>query len=69
MNLEVQKSNMELAESVFNTTTKKYQSGLGSSFELIQTDTELQRAMGSYFQALYDAYVAKVNFQKSIGKL
>ena len=69
LNLEVQKSNMELAESVFNTTTKKYQAGLGSSFELIQTDTELQRAMGSYFQALYDAYVAKVNFQKSIGKL
>lgn len=69
VNLEVQKRNMELAESVFNTTTKKYQSGLGSSFELIQTDTELQRATGSYFQALYDAYIAKVNFIKSIGKL
>lgn len=69
LNLEVQKSNMELAESVYNTTTKKYQSGLSSSFELIQTDTEFQRAMGSYFQALYDAYIAKVNFIKSIGKL
>lgn len=69
LNLEVQKNNMELAESVFNTTTKKYQAGLGSSFELIQTDTELQRALGSYFQALYDAYIAKVNYVKSIGKL
>jgi len=69
LNLEVQKRNMELAESVFNSTTKKYQSGLGSSFEVIQTDTELQRANGSYFQALYDAYIAKVNYLKSIGKL
>ncbi len=69
LNLEVQKRNMELAESVFNSTTKKYQSGLGSSLEVIQTDTEVQRANGSYFQALYDAYVAKVNYLKSIGKL
>lgn len=69
LNLEVQKRNMELAESVFNSTTKKYQSGLGSSFEVIQTDTEVQRANGSYYQALYDAYVAKVNYLKSIGKL
>jgi outer membrane protein len=69
LNLEVQKRNMELAESVFMSTTKKYQSGLGSSFEVIQTDTEVQRANGSYFQALYDAYVAKVNYLKSIGKL
>lgn len=69
LNLEVQKRNMELAQTVMNSTTKKYQSGLGSSFEVIQTDTELQRANGSYFQALYDAYVAKVNYLKSIGKL
>jgi outer membrane protein len=69
LNLEVQQRNRELAESVFNTTTKKFQSGVGSSFEVIQSDTELQRANGSYFQALYDAYVAKVNYFKSIGKL
>lgn len=69
LNLEVQKRNMELAESVFTSTTKKYQSGLGSSFEVIQTDTEVQRANGSYFQALYDAYIARVNYLKSIGKL
>ncbi len=69
LNLEVQKRNLELAESVFQSTTKKYQAGLGSSFEVIQTDTEYQRASGSYFQALYDASIAKVNFYKSIGKL
>lgn len=69
LNLDVQKRNMDLAESVFNTTTKKFQGGLGSSLDVIQTDTELQRANGSFFIALYDAYIAKVNYLKSIGKL
>jgi outer membrane protein TolC len=69
LNLEIQQRNMDLAQSVYNTTRIKYQSGLGSSFELLQTDTELQRAIGNYFQALYEAYIQKVNYMKSIGKL
>ncbi len=69
LNLESQKGNVELAERVFNTTKKKYEAGLGSSFELLQTDTELQRAQGAYFQSLYDAYVARVSYLKSLGKL
>lgn len=69
INLEVQQRNIKLAEEVFNTTRKKYEAGLGSSFELIQADTELQRANGGYFQALYEAYIARVSYYKSIGKL
>ncbi|MBP6396593.1 MAG: TolC family protein [Saprospiraceae bacterium] len=69
LNLEVQQRNMALAQSVFDATRKKYEAGLGSSFELLQTDTELQRAQGNYFQALYDGFVAKTAFLKSIGKL
>jgi outer membrane protein TolC len=69
LNLDVQEANMKLAEDVFNTTKKKYEAGIGSSFELIQSDTELQRAQGSYFQALYDGYVARTNYYKSLGKI
>ncbi|HOY14243.1 MAG TPA: TolC family protein [Saprospiraceae bacterium] len=69
LNLEVQERNIELAKEVFETTSKKYESGLGSSFELIQADTELQRAQGSYFQALYEGYLAKTAVNKSLGKL
>jgi outer membrane protein len=69
LNLEVQDRNKNLAQSVFETTKVKYQSGLGSSFEVLQADTELQRANGSYFQALYEAYVAKVSYMKAIGNL
>lgn len=69
LNIDVQEANMKLAEDVFNTTRKKYEAGLGSSFELLQADTELQRSQGSYFQALYDGYVAKTNYYKSLGKI
>lgn len=69
LNLDVQDANRLLAEEVFNTTKKKYEAGVGSSFELLQADTELQRAQGSYFQALYDGYVARTNYYKSLGKI
>lgn len=68
-NLKMQERNMHLAENVFEVTTKKYQSGVGSSIEMLQADTEYQRASGNYFQALYDAAIAKVSYLKSLGKL
>lgn len=69
LNLEVQERNTALAKEVFESTKKKYESGLGSSLEIIQTDTDLQRAQGNYFQALYDCYVAKIAMDKAFGKL
>lgn len=69
LNLDVQKRNMALAETVYTTTKKKYQAGLASSFELIQSDTEYQRAYGNYFQALYEGYVQKISYDKALGKL
>jgi outer membrane protein TolC len=69
INIETQERNRALAEDVFNTARKKYESGLGSSFELIQADSELQRSIGSYFQALYDGFIAKTSFLKSLGRL
>ena len=69
INIETQQRNVDLAASVFETTKKKYQAGLGSSFELVQTDADLQRANGGYYQALYEAHVARISYIKSIGKL
>lgn len=69
LNMDAQQKNLELAERVYNTTKKKYEQGVGSSFEILQADTELQRAQGSYFDALYNAVVAKISYLKAIGKL
>jgi outer membrane protein TolC len=68
-NLNIQEKNMELAESVFNTVKKKYEQGLGSSFEILQAEGELQQSQSSYFQAMYDAIVARIAYQRAIGKL
>ncbi|MDE3234585.1 MAG: TolC family protein [Bacteroidota bacterium] len=67
--LDIQERNLELAERVYNTTKKKYEQGLGSSFELLQIEQSLEDAQSNYFQSLYDAVVAKVGLLKSIGKL
>jgi outer membrane protein len=69
INMDAQQKNLELAERVYNTTKKKYEQGLGSNFEVLTADTELQRAQGNYFEALYQAVVAKVSYLKATGKL
>jgi len=69
LNMDMQKKNLQLAEQVYQTTKKKYEQGIGNTFEVLQSDAELQRAQGSYFEALYNAVVAKISFQKAIGKL
>ncbi len=69
LNLEIQERNIELANDVFDKSKKKYKEGVGTSIELLQADTEYQRANSGYFQALYDAAVAKTSYLKSIGKL
>ena len=67
--VDLQERNMQLAEKVFNTTKLKFQEGLGSSFEVLTADTEMQRAQANYFNALYNAIVARISYQNSLGKL
>ena len=67
--LDMQDKNLVLAEKVYNTTKKKYEQGLGSSFELLQTESELENAQSNYFQSLYDAINAKISYNRAIGKL
>jgi outer membrane protein TolC len=69
LNLDVQADNMKLAEKVYNTEKKKYEAGLGSSFAILQSDTDMQTAQSNYFRALYDAIIARVSYLKALGQL
>lgn len=69
LNLDAQQRNMTLAETVYQTTKKKFEQGLGSSFEVLQSDADLQAAQSNYFTALYNAIVARIGYQSSLGKL
>lgn len=69
LNLDIQERNMQLAQRVYNTTKLKFEEGLGSSFEVLQADTDYQTAQSNYFNALYNATVAKISYQSALGKL
>ena len=67
--MDNQKKNMELAESVYNQTKKKFEAGTGSNTEISTAQTDLISAQTNYISATYDAVVAKVDYYKAIGKL
>jgi outer membrane protein TolC len=67
--MDYQKKNMELAETVYQQTKKKYESGLASSTDITSAQKDLQEAQTNYINALYDAVIAKTDFLKATGKL
>jgi outer membrane protein len=67
--LDYQKKNMDLATGVYEQTRKKFEQGLGSNTEITAAQTDLIQAQNNYFNALYNAISAKVDYQYAIGKL
>ncbi len=67
--LDYQKKNMELAETVYEQTKKKYEIGTGSNTEITTAQTDLKQAQTNYINAVYDAIIAKIDYLKATGKL
>jgi len=67
--LNNQKKNMQLAESVYAQTKKKYEIGTGSNIEITAAQTDLVTAQTNYIGAMYSAIIARVDFLKATGKL
>jgi outer membrane protein TolC len=67
--METQKRNMELAQEVARVSKIKYKEGVGSNLEVTNAEAELKTAQINYYEAMYAAFVAKTDYQKSIGKL
>lgn len=67
--LDYQKKNMQLAETVYNQTKKKYEAGTGSNIEITGAQTDLKQAQTNYINAVYDAIIAKIDYLKAVGKL
>lgn len=65
--LDAQKANMDLAQDVFDAAQKKYEQGVGTNLEVVNAQTSLKEAQTNYFNALYDAVVAKVDYDKAMG--
>jgi outer membrane protein TolC len=69
ISLENQQSNIELAQKVYTIAQKKYKEGVGTNIEIIQAETALKDAQTNYFNSLFEAVIAKIDFQKSLGLL
>lgn len=67
--LDSQKKNMGLADKVARVTKIKYQQGIGSNIEVVDAESSLKEAQVNYYNALYDALVAKTDLDKAFGKL
>ena len=67
--MDSQKENMEVAESVYDQTKKKFESGFASNTDLSNTQQDLITAQSNYLNALYSAVLAKIDFLKAIGKI
>lgn len=67
--LESQRSNTALAANIARITKIKYEEGVGSNLEVIEAESSLKEAQTNYYNALYDALIAKVDLDKAYGKL
>jgi outer membrane protein TolC len=69
VSLQTQQKNKELAKSIFDTSKKKYEAGVGSSIELLNAETSLKEAETNYLSAVYDLIIAKIDLDKAQGNL
>ncbi len=67
--LTTQKRNLELAQTVLETTRKKVEAGAASTVESVQAQTAYQQAQVNYTTALLEAYSAYIDWQKALGLL
>lgn len=68
-NIQTQIKNKELAKSIYETSKKKYEAGVGSSLELINAETSLKEAETNYLSAVYDLIIAKIDLDKAQGNI
>ncbi|MCU0432147.1 MAG: TolC family protein [Bacteroidia bacterium] len=67
--MDVRKANMDLAQGVYDVAKKKYEQGVGSNLEVMVAQTSLTDAQAEYFDAMYAAVIAKVDYDKAMGTL
>ncbi|GIV30197.1 MAG: hypothetical protein KatS3mg028_1263 [Bacteroidia bacterium] len=65
--LKNQENNLQLAQEVFDTSIKKYQTGVGSNIEVVNAEASLKEAQTNYFTALLDVLSAKIDLDKASG--
>lgn len=68
-NINREKENLDLAESVYKNTQLEYQQGASSTLDLIQSESSYMVAQNTYFNKLLDIYIARLDLEKAKGNL
>jgi outer membrane protein len=69
VNMDNQRKNMDLAQTVYDQTKKKYEVGTGSQTDINIAQNDLRLAQTNYINAMYNAITARIDFLKATGKL
>jgi outer membrane protein len=64
-----QRENMELADRVARVTKIKYEQGVGTNIEVTDAEASLRESQVNYYNALFDAIIAKINLDKAYAKI
>jgi len=68
-NINREKENLDLAESVYKNMQLEYQLGSGSTLDLIQSESSYMVAQNTYFNKLLNLYIARLELEKAKGSL
>ena len=67
--VEARKTNMQLAEDIYNRANIKYKNGVGSSLELLTSQKELVEARNGYLSGMYDLFISEIDLKQSLGDI
>ncbi|MFT6717726.1 MAG: outer membrane protein [Sphingobacteriales bacterium] len=66
---QLEKRNLALSKKVKETTSIKFKEGLSSSFELVQSESQLAQSQGAYIQSIILLLNAKTKLDKALNRL
>lgn len=67
--LSRQRTNLELAQAVFNDAQIKYQAGVGSNYDIVVAQTSLKESQTNYLATVYDLLITQADLDKCTGNL
>ncbi|SFW79090.1 TolC family protein [Chitinophaga sancti] len=68
-NMDNNRRNIELAQSVFNTTNLQYQKGTTDMTDWLNAQNSLKEAQNNYLSSVYNFFLARIDLEKAGGSL
>jgi outer membrane protein TolC len=67
--IELQRTNLALAEEIYKNTQSRSASGIGSSLELTTSLNDLEVARLNFITTVYDYFVAQLDYRRAMGDI